>query len=58
MILVKILMSKQITEDNWTKYYVEKLFNEFTTMNEIIEWAKNKNYGKMPNELIITIPEQ
>ena len=29
-------------QDEWRNVWVEKIFNEFTTLNEIIEWAKVK----------------
>jgi hypothetical protein len=42
MILVKFETSAQITHDEWRTYWIEKVFSEFTTLNEIIEWAKEK----------------
>lgn len=47
MILVKFETSYQVTEDSWRTGWVEKVFNEFTTLNEIIEWAKQKQNKSM-----------
>lgn len=41
-ILVKFEMTIQVTEDSWRNVWVERIFDEFTTLNEIIEWAKSK----------------
>jgi translation elongation factor EF-Tu-like GTPase len=41
MILVKFEKTIQVNEDEWRNVWIEKVFDEFTTLNEIIEWAKN-----------------
>lgn len=42
MILVKFEKTVQVTEDSFRTVWVEKIFNEFITLNEVIEWAKEK----------------
>jgi hypothetical protein len=41
MILVKFERTIQVTEQEWRNVWQERVFNESTTLNEIIEWAKN-----------------
>jgi hypothetical protein len=41
MILVKFERTIRVNEDEWRNVFQERVFNEFTTLNEIIEWAKN-----------------
>jgi len=41
MILVKFEKTIQVNEDEWRNVWIEKVFDEFTTLNKIIEWAKN-----------------
>lgn len=41
MILVKFERTIQVTEQEWRNVWQERVFNEFATLNEIIEWAKN-----------------
>jgi len=49
MILVKFEQTIRVNEDEWRNVWKEKVFNEFTTLNEIIEWAKNiQNKDKVP----------
>jgi hypothetical protein len=50
MLLVKFEKTIQVNEDEWRNVWVEKVFNEFTTLNEIVEWAKSKqNKDKVEN---------
>jgi hypothetical protein len=42
MLLVKFEQTIRVNEDEWRNVWVEKVFNEFTTLNEIVEWAKIK----------------
>lgn len=50
MILVKFEQTFQYTECEWKTVWIEKVFNEFATLNEIIEWAKlRQNTAKLPN---------
>ena len=47
MILVKFEKTIQVNEDEWRNVWVERVFDEFTTLNEILEWArKNQNNKK------------
>jgi len=49
-ILVKFEQTIRVNEDEWRNVWVERLFDEFTTLNEIIEWAKTKqNIDKVSN---------
>lgn len=41
MILVKFERTIQVNECEWRNVWQERVFDEFTTLNEIIEWAKN-----------------
>jgi hypothetical protein len=61
MILVKFEKTIQVNESEWRNVWHEKVFNEFTTLNEILEWAKNiqnkdkvKDYKLDLRGLIIT----
>jgi hypothetical protein len=61
MILVKFEKTIQVSESEWRNVWQEKVFNEFTTLNEILEWAKNiqnkdkvKDYKLDLRGLIIT----
>jgi len=50
MLLVKFEKTIQVNEDEWRNVWMEKVFNEFTTLNEIVEWAKIKqNKDKVEN---------
>jgi hypothetical protein len=40
MILVKFERTIQVNEDEWRNVWQERVFNEFTTLDEIIEWVK------------------
>ena len=49
-LLVKFEQTIRVNEEEWRNVWVERLFDEFTTLNEIIEWAKNKqNIDKVSN---------
>ena len=49
-LLVKFEQTIKVNEEEWRNVWVERLFDEFTTLNEIIEWAKMKqNVDKVPN---------
>ena len=49
MILVKFERTIQVNKDEWRNVWQERVFNEFTTLNEVIEWAKNiQNTNKVP----------
>lgn len=49
-LLVKFEQTIKVNEEEWRNVWVERLFDEFTTLNEIIEWAKNKqNIDKVSN---------
>lgn len=61
MILVKFELTIQVNHGEWRNVWKEKVFNEFTTLNEIIEWAKTiqnkdnkKGYQLDSRGLIIT----
>ena len=53
MILVKFEQTIRVNEGEWRNVWVEKVFNEFVTLNEILEWAKDKqNIDKIPNYIL------
>lgn len=53
MILVKFEQTIRVNEEEWRNVWVEKVFNEFATLNEILEWAKDKqNIDKIPNYIL------
>ncbi len=46
MLLVKFEKTIQVNEDEWRNVWIENVFDEFTTLNEIVEWAK-ENQDKL-----------
>ena len=56
MILVKFEETIQVNDNEWRNVWREKIFNEYTTLNEVLAWAKGiQNENKLGlRGLIIT----